>query len=190
MNTYAGHHYGSMLWDFQSDMVGQYCRVWNTCVKLSYDIPRSTHTYLVESFLAVNFVPVKTELLARYVNFYKSLKLSPSPEVQHLCEVVSSDVRSTTSRNLSVIRDVSGLDPLVVSPHDVRRSVKSSEIPENDVWRPPLLDMLLNRRKDMEVALLKTDEIQKVIDSLCSSWHVYLALRQPYRMQVHLTSCT
>ena len=158
-----------MLWDFQSEIVGQYCRVWNTCVKLTYDIPRSTHTYLVESFLAENFIPVNTELLARYVNFYKSLRKSPSPEIQHLCEVVSADVRSTTSRNLQVIRDMSGLNPLVVSPHDVRRSVNVSAIPENDVWRPPLLDMLLNRRRDMEADLLKTDEIQKVIDSLCSS---------------------
>ena len=35
VNKYVGHHYGSMLWDMESDMFGQYCRTWNTCVKLS-----------------------------------------------------------------------------------------------------------------------------------------------------------
>lgn len=81
VNTYAGHHYGSMLWDLGSDMVGQYCRVWNTCVKLTYNVPRSTHTYLVENFLASQFVPIQTELLSRYVKFFKSLQLSHSPEI-------------------------------------------------------------------------------------------------------------
>ena len=121
---------------------------------------------MVKNFLAPNFVPVKTEILARYVKFYKSLKLSQSPEVQHLVEVVSSDVRSSTSRNLSLIREVSGLNPM---SNDVRKSVEISQIPENDQWRPPLLEMLLKRRSEMEVSLMKTEEIQKVIDSLCSS---------------------
>ena len=98
VNLYAGHHYGSMLWDFESEVFNQYCRVWNTCVKLTYDVPRSTHTYLVENYLAANYLPVKTEILARYVKFYKSLKLSQSPEVQHLVEVVTTDVRSSTRK--------------------------------------------------------------------------------------------
>ena len=95
--------------------------------------------------------------------------MSHSPEVQHLVEVVSTDVRSSTSKNLSLIRELSGLNPLAVSPNDVRKSVKISEIPQNDQWRPPLLEMLLNRRSEMEVSLMKTEEIQKVIDSLCST---------------------
>ena len=158
-----------MLWDFESEVFNQYCRVWNTCVKLTYDVPRSTHTYLVENILADNFFPVKTEIMTRYMKFYKSLKLSQSPEIQHLVEVVSSDVRSSTSKNLSLIREVSGLNPMSVSPNDVRKSVKINEIPQNDQWRPPLLEMLLNRRSEMEVSLMKTEEIQKVIDSLCST---------------------
>ena len=169
VHLYAGHHYGAMLWDFESEMVSQYCKVWNTCVKLTYDVPRSTHTYLVVNFLAANFVPVKTELLARYVKFYKSFKLSKYPEVQHLAEVVSADVRSVTSKNLSLVKEMSGLNPLAVSPYNVRKAIKVSPIPENDTWRPALLDELLRRRKEMDVALMKTEDIQKVIDSLCST---------------------
>ena len=59
VNKYVGHHYGSMLWDMESDMFGQYCRTWNTCVKLSHNVPRSTHTYLVENALASGFTPIK-----------------------------------------------------------------------------------------------------------------------------------
>ena len=78
VRLYCGHYYGAMLWDFRSEMVLQFCRSWNTCVKLSYDIPRSTHTYLFEHCLASEFTPVKTEMMARYIKFHRSLKNSKS----------------------------------------------------------------------------------------------------------------
>ena len=93
MRVYAGHHYGSMLWDLESEIVGQYCRVWNTAVKLTYTVPRSTHTYLVEHLLAVNFLPVKSELMSRYVKFLDSLLNNKSSEVQFLVKTALSDVR-------------------------------------------------------------------------------------------------
>ena len=73
VRIYCGHYYGAMLWDLDSEMTGQMCRSWNTCVKLSYDIPRSTHTYIVENILASNFLPAKTELMARFVKFHQNL---------------------------------------------------------------------------------------------------------------------
>ena len=73
VRTYCGHHYGSMLWEINGDMCGQYCRTWNTCVKLTYDLPRGTHTYIVENLLAKNVLPVKTEIMSRFVKFYSSL---------------------------------------------------------------------------------------------------------------------
>ena len=76
VNKYVGHHYGSMLWDMESDIFGQYCRAWNTCVKLCHNVPRSTHTYLVENVLASEFTPIRTEIMARYGKFYSSLKKS------------------------------------------------------------------------------------------------------------------
>ena len=90
MRAYAGHHYGSMLWDLESEIVGQYCRVWNTAVKQTYAVPRSTHTYLVEHLLAVNFLPVKSELMSRYVKFLDSLLNNKSSEVQFLVKTALS----------------------------------------------------------------------------------------------------
>ena len=63
INLYAGHFYGSMLWDFSSDMCGQLFKCWITCVKLVWDVPRSTHTYLVDNLLATNHLSVKKQLL-------------------------------------------------------------------------------------------------------------------------------
>ena len=83
-----------MLWDLDSDMTGQMCRSWNTCVKLSFDIPRSTHTYIVENILAPNFLPVKTELMARFVKFYQNLVKSNSLEITLLAGIVSNDINT------------------------------------------------------------------------------------------------
>ena len=41
-----------MLWDLYGEMSGQVYRSWNTCVKLVWDLPRSTHNYLMEQTLA------------------------------------------------------------------------------------------------------------------------------------------
>ena len=111
------------------DMCGQFCRTWNTSVKLIYNVPRSTHTYIVENFLAKNYLPVKTELMARSVNFLSSLSKSPSNEVQMLVKVVLKDKRTITSKNLEYIEKKSGIHSSSLSSNDVRNSVPLSEIP-------------------------------------------------------------
>ena len=46
--------YGSMLWSLESDKAEQFFKSWNTCVKLVYNVPLNTFTYLVEGYLASN----------------------------------------------------------------------------------------------------------------------------------------
>ena len=52
VKIYALHLYGAMLWNFDSNSTGMYCRSWNTNIKLAYEVPRETHTYIVENCLA------------------------------------------------------------------------------------------------------------------------------------------
>ena len=53
VNLYAGHFYGGMLWDFcgNANRFSQLCNSWNVCVKLAWNVPRSTHTYMVDNLL-------------------------------------------------------------------------------------------------------------------------------------------
>ena len=145
-------------------MCGQFCRTWNTSVKLIYNIPRSTHTYIVENLLAKNYLPVKTELMARSINFLSSLSNSPSTEVKMLVNVVLKDKRTVTSKNLEYIKKKSGIESASLSPNDVRNLVPLSEVPENQQWRLSLLPKLLKHRKELEDKLEDT----KDIDGLCS----------------------
>ena len=146
VRIYCGHYYGAMLWDLNSEMTGQMCRSWNTCVKLAYDIPRSTHTYIVENILASNFLPVKTELMARFSKFYQNLVDSDSLEISVLAKIVSTEVNSTTAKNLALITKETGVQAENISPSQVRKLVKIEPIPVNQEWRGPLLHKLLNER--------------------------------------------
>ena len=169
VNVYAGHFYGAMLWDLSSDMCGQVFRSWNTCVKLAWDCPRSTHTYLVDNLLATNHCSVKKQILARYVNFFRGLQKSKSHEVMVLVNVVARDMRSVTGRNLLMIERETGLDPWLASAARVKEKLPHSDVPEQDQWRLPLLCQYLYQRREMETSLEDVKEISNLIDSLCSS---------------------
>ena len=169
INIYAGHLYGAMLWDFSSDICGQVFRSWNTCVKLAWNVPRSTHTYLVDNLLAVNHLSIKKQLLGKFVNFFKNLIQSNSREVQILANVVARDVRSVTGKNLILIEKETGLDPWRTSSSEVRDRVPDKTTPEEDLWRLPLLCQYWYKREEAKANLEDTEEITSLINSLCSS---------------------
>ena len=169
VNLHASHFYGAMLWDFTSDICGQFYRSWNTCVKLAWDIPRSTHTYLVDNLFGVNQVSHKNQMLSRYVNFHKSLLKSISREVQVVANIVSRDIRSTTGKNLAFIEMESKLDPWKASAAQVRSSLPKCEVPDQELWRLPLLKQYIDHRQELKTQCEDTKEISKLIDALCST---------------------
>ena len=91
VQIYCCDLYGSMLWDLYSDQAEQFYRSWNTCVKLSWDLPRSTHTLFVESFLSCGLPSVRQQVLTRYVKFYQSFVFSSSREVAVVARTVGCD---------------------------------------------------------------------------------------------------
>ena len=158
-----------MLWDLNSEMVGQFCRSWNTCVKLVHNVPRSTHTYLVENVLAAEFVSVKTELMSRYIKFHQQLIGSKSFEVKALANIVTQDVRSTTGRNIALVSRETRQCSRTLTPKQVKLLVVPPGVPVNHEWRATLLPRLLRDRRELEILLQSTDDISDMSDSLCST---------------------
>ena len=111
IQTYAGHWYGSMHWDLFGEKAGQLYRSWSTCVKLTWNVPRATHSFLVDNLLAAQFFTVKQQLLSRYVNFLKKVMRSTNPEVTTVANMVARCARSTTGRNLMKIERETNMDP-------------------------------------------------------------------------------
>ena len=76
---------------------------WSTCAKLTWDVPRSTHTYLVDNLLAAQFYTVKKQLVGRYLNFAKKLLKRSSPELCVVANMVARFTRSTMGKDMSNI---------------------------------------------------------------------------------------
>ena len=169
VHVYAGHYYGSMLWDLFGEKAGQLYRSWSTCVKLAWSLPHSTHTYLVEDVLAKEFPTVKQQLLGRFINFFRKLLKSQSMEVRIVANMAGRCSRATTGSNLQKIQIETGLDPWKEPAWKVRASISRAEVPAQEGFRVQYLWKLLAARQEMKSKSLDSSEVDELIDSLCSS---------------------
>ena len=169
VSVYTAHFYGAMLWDLYGDMSGQVFRSWNTCVKLAWGLPRSTHNYFVEQLLAKNFSSVRKKILVQYTSFLKRLGRSVSSEVRVLSRIVACDVRSVTAKNCLSMQREFNMDPWVVPAIKFKNEYKMYELPELDHWRPSLLSSLLREKYELDVTGENTKTTTELIESLCSS---------------------
>ena len=162
--------YGSMLWDLGSPTAEQFFKCWNTAVKLVYDVPRSTYTYLVEGFLAANQSSLRNQIIARYAGFFRNLVKSPSKEVRFLVQLVKNDPRSTTCGNLKYLRSITSLNqPELYCAARIRTALPVQEVPEKEQWRLGLISTLMVVRSEKHLRVEDSKSICAMLDSLCST---------------------
>ena len=159
-----------MLYDLASQASESYFKAWNTCVKLTWNVPRSTFTYIVENTLAARSNSLRNQVYARYVTFFQNLFQSASKEVRHLVRVVARDSRSVTCKNVSLLKSVSGLSPWDFAKWRIKERLPVAAIPANNEWRLSLLKKLLDIRRQQELQAENTLKTTQMIDSLCSTW--------------------
>ena len=171
VKTYCCDHYGSMLWDLGGDMANQMYNTWNTAVKLAWDLPRGTHTFLVDNLLSGGLLHVRSDILSRYTGFYRSLRNSVSKEVAILSSIVSRDIRSNTGKNLHFLKVETGLDPLSTPAWKIKEHLQKKRlvVPEVDRWRICYLEKLLAERNKLEYNSEDTSVLSVLTDSLCTS---------------------
>ena len=172
IEKYTGDHYGAMLYDLYDDKnFGKYHRCWGTNVKLTWECPRATHRYFVNSVMAPEFISIRTKLLSRYIKFFHSLLKSSSNEVRLIASLAAKNKSSTTGKNLAKISQETGLNAQEASPAEIRQALlcKEAVVPEQDLWRVPYLAKLLQEKHEMEITSLDTGQISQLIDSLCTT---------------------
>ena len=123
----------------------------------------------MESVLTSDSLTVKQQLVGRFINFFKTLLVSKSPEIQIVANMAGRCVRATTGGNLIRIGIETGLDPWATPSWRIRNAIGKAEVPAGDGWRGQLLRKLIAARKEMETNSEDTDEVQDLIESLCST---------------------
>ena len=84
LKLYLSSFYGAMLWDLAGERARQVFSAWNTAVKLTWDCPRATKTFLLQNTLSCDMSSARTDILGRYPMFFLSLKESACSEVRVL----------------------------------------------------------------------------------------------------------
>ena len=170
MKLYNNAFYGSKLWNFRGEKTEQVFSAWNTAVKLAWGCPQPTRTYIVQQILCCGYTSARTDLMTRFVSFFKSLRFSSSREVCFLSKLLARDVRSTIGRNLNLIADLSRMNPWTANQNDIRDALIAKEtvpVPVMDKWRLPYLCSLLSQRS--EAYYNGNDEEVKILSSYIGS---------------------
>ena len=102
-----------MLWDLGGNGAGKIYSAWSTAVKLTWNVPRATRTYLVQKVLSGGITSAKVDILARYADFFRGLRKSPPPEVAIMANIAGKDFRSTTGSYMNLLGDASVMDPWI-----------------------------------------------------------------------------
>ena len=151
----------------------QNCRyvfqTWNTFIKLAWEVPRSTHTNLVEDFFAKDFLSVRNQVLSRYVTFFQSLLTSPSREIRILVRIIMQDHQSVMRLNVDHVTELSGLSPWDYDKKRIQMELPKPRLGVNDMWRVSLLTNLLEQRTTKSRMADDAASIQAWIDSICST---------------------
>ena len=66
LKVYCSSFYGCMLWDLAGVGANQVFNSWSIAVKLAWDVPRATRTYLMQQVLSVGFTSARVDILGRY----------------------------------------------------------------------------------------------------------------------------
>ena len=168
VKIFTGNLYGGNLSQLRGEIAQQAFNAWNTCIKLAWQAPRGTHTYMVDMLLSCGISHIRNDVLARYVTFLRSLRESCSKEVSVLVHLVGRDIRTTTGNNLHLVKDLSGLDPWSCTSKEIKEKLaeRIKLAPDQDLWRIPYLSKLLEQRGDM---MVDTEEVTGLIDSVCQN---------------------
>ena len=168
-----------MLWDLQGEGATHYFNSWKTAIKLTWDCPVATRTYLVQQVLACDSTSAKTDIMARFCKFFKALRRSPCWEVTVLANLMARDIRSTLGNNLRLINEYSNRNPWTDSFACIKVGLVTAETVDTpeadkwriqaDKWRIQYLDLLQEQRQQWHYLGAEDEEakLQKLVDSLC-----------------------
>ena len=159
MKVFCCSFYGYMLWDLGGPGATQNYSAWSTVVKLTWEVPRSTRTYLMQQVLSSGLCSARVDILTRF-------------EVTVMANLIGYDLRSTTGSNLRFLQECCKVDPIAISSAKLKEVLlqnETAEIPPHATWRLQYLASLLEQRQVARYFSQEEKEIElsNLIDSLC-----------------------
>ena len=132
-------------------------------IRYFFDIPRSTHKYLLENISGASHLKLK--LVKRFIQFYTTMSSCDKPHLKYLMDIQKSDYRSVFGRNVRNICNEAQVDNIL----DVcLNNISYAPCPEDQSWRSPVISELLEMRAGRLQSHLSTKEIENLLDMVAS----------------------
>ena len=161
VSIYLTSFYGSPLWDLSSEAAKRLYSSWNIMMKIAYDIPRESKTFLIEPISETSHI--KQKLLKRFLKFHRTLGESDKPHVNYLRNIQQNDLRSTFGKNVKHIIQELGVDCIELA--NINNYVYSP-ISQNDEWKISLIKECLEMRAGRLESNLTQKEITSIVNSI------------------------
>ena len=133
-------------------------------VRITFDIPRNTHRYLVEPISGNSHLKVK--LVKRFIKFVTSLSKCDKPHLRYLHDMQQNDFRSVYGRTCQNICKETGVENILdASSLDIKYEV----VPTEEEYRVSMIKELMEIRSGRIESSLTKKEVQVMLDLLCSN---------------------
>ena len=138
LNLFNSHFTGSNCWRYDSEKFQQFMNSYNVNIRVIFDLPYSTASWLVEELGGVRHP--RQQIYKRFSKFVNSLAGNRKPSIRALFNTVAGDVRSLIGANSRKILTDSGI---LVSPGATRiemfNNYRVYATPEDEAWKLPLM---------------------------------------------------
>ena len=102
-HTYCTSHFGSPLWSLEGGQIARFYVNWRKCIRKIWSIPSKTHCRFLQHLHGKS--NIDTQLLCRFLQFYKSVLLSENKCVQICGEIVrQSHTNVAINRRIMMFR--------------------------------------------------------------------------------------
>jgi len=95
------HYYGTQIWQFSKSSLGDFCTMWNRCVRRLLKLPNMTHCRFLP--LLANMKSPGDQICSMFLGLLRSMRQNDNYVVNHLTERGLNDTRSYIGHNLQYI---------------------------------------------------------------------------------------
>ena len=166
---YNSHFSGSSLWNLFGRDVEMLENSWNLSMRIMFDLPLETHRYFVEP---ISEKPhAKTIMMKNFLRFCELIMKSKKEALKSVFLKVRRNIQSYTGKNLRKMmvlmkkRNITELKSC-----DVKEHFKYKPVPEDELWRIPLLKEIIEvRTGTYEIEGFTNEEIDEMLEFVCIS---------------------
>ena len=168
VNIYCTAFYGSNCYDLFSNSCDRLYRAWNVAVRKIFKVDRTSHRYLIEAISQC--LHPKVILSSRFVKFHGNNLKCNKPIIRTLSSLCKDDNKTVYGRNLYNISRSCKIDVPSLTPQLVKTTMSYFPVPENQLWRLPIVTELLTLRSDQfELTGFDYSEMTDLLKYVCTT---------------------